>query len=416
MNDRRQTFLNLVIAFIAVTVSLIVGEIAVRQLTPLDRGSSRLYRIPHRVVGWVLEPGASYLNRVDNTTVRVSYNARGWRDVDRSVQRDTAVFRVLVFGDSFMEAYSVNLKDAFHMRLPHWAGDERTLEAVNLGVGGYGTLQAYLAFREFGSIYDPDVVLLGFYVSNDVRNNSYHLESRIEQDSLKTLSRPFLDPSDLPQWRIIQTDFEGARRRYEAELARRSHLLRRLANESALVGASRAAAQRIVDLLDREVSSDPREDAVPHRDRHMALYGVHYCSEPDAYALAWELTRTILERFKREVEAAGARLVVFSVPALEEVEAHRGVETGPEDELICWDDAPGYARLGALLDTLAVDFVDLLPAFRAAVRDDRIELFRQSDRHWNEVGHDLGARLVMSTMQEKLLLTREGSVPQAASP
>jgi hypothetical protein len=174
---KRTVLPQLFLALVALGLSLSAGELLLRRFI-LDRGTSSLYRVPHPVVGWALEPGVTYANKVDQTRVPVSYNSRGWRDLERSADPDSAVSRILVLGDSYMEAYSVPLEDAFHMRLEQLASTtEAAVEAINLGVGGYGTLQEYLVFRDYGVAYNPKLVLLGFYVSNDVRNNSYELES-----------------------------------------------------------------------------------------------------------------------------------------------------------------------------------------------------------------------------------------------
>jgi hypothetical protein len=55
-------------------VSLLLAEVVVRFAVPLDTGSSHDFRVPHPVLGWTPEPGASYRNRMREATVRVSYN------------------------------------------------------------------------------------------------------------------------------------------------------------------------------------------------------------------------------------------------------------------------------------------------------------------------------------------------------
>ena len=112
-------------------------------------------------------------------TVSVTYNSGGWHDIEHSVVKPDGVFRILVLGDSFMEAYSVELQDAFHSRIEELARTAgRETEVINLGVASYGTLQEYMVFRDIGRLYEPDLVLLGFFVTNDVMNNSLELETR----------------------------------------------------------------------------------------------------------------------------------------------------------------------------------------------------------------------------------------------
>ena len=47
----------------------------------------------------------------------------------------------------------------------------RTIEALDFGVGGYGSAQELITLRTQVWKYDPDMVLLAFYPGNDVLNN-----------------------------------------------------------------------------------------------------------------------------------------------------------------------------------------------------------------------------------------------------
>jgi len=72
-----------------------------------------------------------------------------------------------------MEAYTAELEQSFSRQLEaraRAAGYE--VEILNMGVGGYDTLQEYLDFQTFGQQYAPDLVLLVFHAINDVQDNS----------------------------------------------------------------------------------------------------------------------------------------------------------------------------------------------------------------------------------------------------
>ncbi len=397
------------LAIISLCSSLILAELAIRRLVPSDTGSSLEYRIPHPTLGWVLEPGVTYSNRLLETTARVTYNVEGWRDLDRTIENPARRFRILVLGDSFMEAYSVNLDRAFHQQMQTLAGEAgHRLETINLGVGGYGTLQEYLAFREMGQRYGADLVLLGFYVANDVRNNSLELEQMMNSNPLKVSSRPFLDPDPTQPWQISQIDFEAAQRRYEMARSQQNSPLYQFANQFILF----RVGQRVVTEKFQLNTSSPRHtrqtstasDLNDREQLELALYGINYCEEPLEYTRAWNLTSRILARLKRDVEAAGSQLIVFSVPALEEVspkEWQKVKSKVTDPNRLCLADAPGHQRLKAILETLDIDFVDLLPDFRQAAQIEETELFWQSERHWNPAAHALAAKQVLSFLSKK---------------
>lgn len=103
-------------------------------------------------LGWRYRPG--YASAV---TAINSAGMRGRREYP--VQRADSGLRVAAFGDSFIHGTEVNVDEV-------WSGvlerRHEHVEVLNYGVGGYGTDQAFLMFLREGSVYAPDVVLIGF--------------------------------------------------------------------------------------------------------------------------------------------------------------------------------------------------------------------------------------------------------------
>jgi hypothetical protein len=288
-------------------ISIVLVELLLRYISPVDISNSFKHRIPHPEFGWVLAPNASYLNKMPEDTVRVTYNSAGWRDVEHSFKNNHGLFRVLVLGDSFMEGYSVELGDMFHRQIKQLADKENLdIEAINLGVGGYGTLQEYLVFRDIGQNYKPNIVLLGFYIGNDVKNNSFYLETGylpntkpIQAKGLKESSRPFLDPSDKTTWTISRVDYEGAWRRYStakarlAEEAQSESLVKKLVRQSALIQASLHAVKQI-KTVDRNSDHAIRDhNGNKAKKKGFAVFGANYCQEHPEYTAAWLTTKRI---------------------------------------------------------------------------------------------------------------------------
>lgn len=382
---------------LAVSVAFCVGflELVARQLFPLIDCPNFDHRLPHPLYGWSLEPNARYRCALPEASAEVFYNSRGWRDVEPAPEPRADLPRVVVLGDSYMEAYTVDFADSFASRLEaESAASGVVLDAVNLGVGGYGTLQAYLVFRDHGADPPPDLVLLGFYPSNDLANNTRALEmGGTEARARKAATRPFLDP-DAEAWRLTEVDYEGASRRAAQSRAPLRRFTRKLRARSALFEGIVTGNKRLRARFD---SRSADEKARIADAQELRMLGVHRCREQPAYSQAWSLTRRILVRLRDAVEATGARLVVFTIPALQEVESasqERFLETTRDPASYCIEDALPNARLAALLDELGIGLIDLLPAFRAESRKRGARLFLESDRHWNAAGHRLAARLV----------------------
>jgi hypothetical protein len=401
---------NLALASVSIFLSLIIAELALRLIVPLDPSRPFEFRIPHPILGWVLQPNTTYLYEIPEGTVSVTYNSKGWRDLERDVEKPDGAFRILVLGDSFMEANSVKLDDTFHRHVEELArAAGNNVEVINMGVAGYGTLQEYLVFQDIGHLYNPDLVLVGFFDENDLINNSLELSSILTEEGQVTNARPFLDLNESARWTITPVDFEGAQRSYAKNKAALESNRNNLTEKLVLLRFLTAGIARIPVpefLKSRESQLEP----VDKSRQELALLGVNYCVEPAEYTRAWGATERIFARFKEEVEADGGKLVVFTVPALEEVslEYMKAVTANvAEPDKLCLEEAPGHARLSSMLTELDIEQISLLPDFRRVMREDGINLY-QSDLHWNPKGHALAAESVVSELIERGFLPIAG--------
>jgi lysophospholipase L1-like esterase len=115
----------------------------------------------HPTLGYVNAPA---LRRADIRT-----NSAGMRaEREYDLARTPGVPRMLLVGDSYTFGWTVSNEEAWgavlnREYLPGW-------EVLNYGVPGYGTDQALLAYETLGARYQPDVVVLGFFVRDFFRN------------------------------------------------------------------------------------------------------------------------------------------------------------------------------------------------------------------------------------------------------
>jgi hypothetical protein len=125
-----------------------------------------------RAEGWFMSEGLAY----------ITINDEGFRDRNHAVAKDADVVRIVVLGDSFAEALQVPQENTFWSVLERRLTDcpalrRRRVEALNFGVSGYGTTQELLIYRHFARKYRPDIVLLAFYIGNDLRDNVRRLSA-----------------------------------------------------------------------------------------------------------------------------------------------------------------------------------------------------------------------------------------------
>lgn len=97
--------------------------------------------------------------------VTVGTNADGFRDDEYSVARNER-HRILFLGDSLTLGWGVEQEQSFEHLLEARLDAIRPTEVINLGVGNYNTTQEVQLFLDKGAKYQPDQVVL-FYFIND---------------------------------------------------------------------------------------------------------------------------------------------------------------------------------------------------------------------------------------------------------
>ena len=102
----------------------------------------------------------------------VSHNSHGNRGPEAAFAKPAGVRRVVVMGDSQAWGYGVGDGETIPAQLARLLeqGGGARWEVLNLGVGGYGTDQAFLKYLVQGARYSPDVVVLTVFKNDPVEN------------------------------------------------------------------------------------------------------------------------------------------------------------------------------------------------------------------------------------------------------
>jgi hypothetical protein len=132
-------------------------------------------------------------------------NAKGYRDLDRTVAKPPELRRVVSLGDSFAWGASVEFEDAYPQRLERGLRRRRRepWQVVNLALPGMNTVDEAAQLDTEGMAYDPDVVLLGFVLNDS--EDATAAEARRAADWAEPREKPrgLLDRSAL--FRMVST-------------------------------------------------------------------------------------------------------------------------------------------------------------------------------------------------------------------
>lgn len=289
------------------------------------------------ILGWVQEPGRSTRFEIIESTTTVEINSQGLRDREYDFARSPDKRRMLVLGDSMAWGWGVEADESFSGRLealhPDW-------EIINAGVPGYSTDQELLYFEHSGRRWDPDVVLLLFH-PNDAVENELGAQSMHNKPGFELVDRsltPIYQPVPAPSFgqtiaRYIRTN---------------TYLLWRVQN-------------RLNQWLPSDVSIARGRLA------------------PDGPDVDYLLTMKLLLALDEQVQKAGSRLLVTSVPMLGET--NQVIERSVAKTL-------AYAR---------VPYQPLSASF--AERFDQLMFERNG--HWNAAGHAVAADTIGAFLREQ---------------
>lgn len=374
----------LVVVF-GIVLPLLALELSLRLLGPWLPGSydTGLYLQRDERLGHVHVPNYQGWIKSPEYTTHVRISPLGLRDPRTSYDKPPGTFRILFLGDSFLEAVQVQEREGIAAQLEMLLNQhsQRQVEVINAGVAAYGTTQELLLLEDDLYRYQPDVVLLLFYVWNDVKNNSYRIE--IPDRKLQRALKPYFDIDKPGNLKLIPGPPPVPVPPALATMRACCWLFNVLEN------SIRGSLDQRFTRQELEVLGGPR---TPER-------GLYELEPDDEWLQAWRITEALLARMRDRSDELGARFVIVGAPGPEfDLEHWRQTVAGnrlAQNRLSA--DAP-LNRLDDVAERLGVPHISLLPALRQATDEGRGPLSYPSDGHWNPTGHAVAARALAEAL------------------
>ena len=169
-----RTLLKKVIIVLAV---LIFIEAAGQFYAWMNPSYSNLLLFPSEKLGWTYPPGMEFKHTSKYWYAREfssvnKINSLGFRDLERSFNKEKNVVRVALFGASIVSGKESGFKDTVGQKLQRKLNAQvgpnlgKKFEVLSFGVMGHGMSQALITYYEIARKFDPDFLIL--YIKDEL--------------------------------------------------------------------------------------------------------------------------------------------------------------------------------------------------------------------------------------------------------
>jgi lysophospholipase L1-like esterase len=324
--------------------------------------------------------------------VTVITNTFGLRGPELPGAKPSGTRRILALGDSFTFGDAVQVDEAWPHQLEERlnTGGNRRYEVVNAGVGGYGTAHELLLSAALIPSVQPDLVVLGFSVVNDILDNLCIDEA--SYGPRRSAPCFTLDGDRLGLVEPAPTEAGRASRSWRLPGSRAADVLKGQVRRLMFWNP------RILDVAQRlgmnlELPYMPATIASWYDERHSER--------------GWALTRRLLLELRDRVTAQGLPLVILIVPASVQAEGADGAKKailrslGGEQRMVrafLQDPTKPQALMARFCADALIECVDPLPLLLdAESRGQRA--YYPVDQHWTPLGHGVAADAVATRLR-----------------
>lgn len=378
-------FPNWLLILISLAVIILCFETVLALFWPHKIVVHQYHEQYHPVLGWANKPnvrGSVHIRR--NLSFRRTHNGNGLRSLrEIGYQKKPGVKRVLLLGDSFFWGHGVNDEEVISEVLQRKVGGK--FEIINGSVTGYGTDQELLWLSGEGIKYQPDVVILGMFPTNDI--------DEITKSVMYYYPKPFftLERQRLTVHNIPVPDTRETRRkafeRPDTLFGKMKMFLRHHTHTYPFL-ASRLNS--IPFLRDVFLAAGIREEFTA------SLPGIpNFVLSPD---LVQDLADALLLEIRKKSEEIGARFAMVHIPKREWVP--EGPEAETSERLNCeWNDQVSR-YLAAFTKKHHIEIIDLIPVMRNHESQGEVLYFRtREDHHWTPRGHEVAAEAILHGLE-----------------
>lgn len=376
MSHRTKAF---IVVLLTISVCVAGSELLVRLILPQDTFNRLLMNRPAMfresdVLEFELRPGyrGKYVKTEFDTTITI--NSKGYRGREFDLKKDGR-FRILIIGDSFTLGIGVQDDESYPSSMEKILTNDyhlEDIEIINAGfAAGFSPDTYYLYLKERGLGLQPDLILVGFFIGNDidhrtafwhkwVRTDSGGLPLKIENAGGKVENGHWV----LKERRLI----------YRLPVLKNSHLFH------LAVAAGKGFKRRLTGPAGGSSTS-----------WNEFIYKVAYEERTEFIT---KKDQTLFRAMARLAAKEKIPLVVIMIPAREQVYPDEfGLLNHPGLDL----EKP-QRIFSEFFERERIPYLDLLPYLRA--RSKESQFYFREDMHWTVKGHELGSKVITDFLVE----------------
>ncbi len=324
--------------------------------------------------------------------VPVEVNSVGFRDREHPLEKPIGVRRIVLLGDSVVEALQVLFEESMTPLIEkRLAAAGINAEVMNFGVSGAGTAREYLTMRDYALKYQPDLVLL-FFVANDFGDNTRELKGLSYIPYPRATEDGTLIRDDTGHPVFIPFADESSRLSSLTDLLRGHFKTYRLLRET--IDRLPAFNDMWNQIQRKNTAAAARE---PGADATLGLYEIYRRTPKPQWEKGRRVTEQLLVALQDLAAERSVEFAVVPVPSAWEVYPQRWEEILKGSPAMREADLDVDLPSRELIQFLAeqhVRVIDLLPEFRARALHPP-ELYLRGDGHWTASGHRLAAEIIV---------------------
>lgn len=347
-------FKKIGLIFLGFFIAVLLSEFFLRVL---GFPASSIYRIDQNTGLLTFRPNEKIYIRSECFSNVVKTNSLGFHSKEYNLARPDDVFRIVIIGDSFIEASQVPIEKTFaHLleeKLNNQANSKYRYEVIPFGISSHGTYKSLLYLKAYALDFEPDLIIAA-YTLNDLEDDA------MEEIKFNERSRPILEIAPVGPKSVVQ---------------RAESFFKSILRKSVLVTTLRKKILSLKSNLEGKTIAEPFVDNV------------------ELVAKAWVIQEKLFSSFNEISRANNSKFLLLSL-ADARVHSDSAIDTVESE------------KLKSIAEKNNFPYFDLMPIFKERAEKEGKVTVWPCDGHWNETGNEWAADALFKYLYENLLLNQ----------